>query len=239
MAPLARRSDLGLVVLDAAPGGVPPLLPTTLAAIAERVRAASPQATVLIVGADPGARDSWEAWPACLGADLVLVDCGFRLGGVPGSQLLWADERHHTWLGSGAGGDAHEFFYQGCLRTQQPAAAPLLALDAALRFWEEVGFDTAQEYSRALAREARELLESAWGNDGQSQVAAVPQDMLGAELLVAMPQAIVECFAQGRDMQSAAARVHDELVQDGMTAREPEGSPLPKVAHAGAHTGTQ
>lgn len=182
---LQRRSNdtsPDLVVVDAPPAGLPPLLPGFDVEAAQELRQVASQRALLLLrgvdqvqGGDHGLANS--------GADLVELNLGGWMGGLEGSKIAWVAEEHHGWLPA----DAHETFFGSCA-SDEAAVLRLLSLDAMLSFWKEIGLETAQAYVASLAEEANERLAEALGVPGRR----LRQDLLGSAVLLPLVKALPE-----------------------------------------------
>ncbi|KAL4860004.1 putative L-cysteine desulfhydrase 1 [Chlorella vulgaris] len=118
-----------------------------------------------------------------LGADYFVANCHKWLSGPRGSAMLHVQPKHQRHVhpvivshGYGSG------FVSALLWDGNRDYAPLLAVSAALRAWQQLGSDAVRQYQRKLLRQAVELLTQAWGTG-----TLVPLHMCGSMALVQLP----------------------------------------------------
>merc|ERR1712086_608056 len=116
----------GIVLLDVSSANIMPLLPEITTNTVQQLRELIPHAKIVVAGADPIERETWNSWPAALGADFVMVDGAQRLG-CSDVAFLWAAEHQHAWLNHGIGrpasDDIHCFFYERSIASSDGLAS--------------------------------------------------------------------------------------------------------------------
>ncbi|KAK9829074.1 hypothetical protein WJX72_003762 [[Myrmecia] bisecta] len=120
-----------------------------------------------------------------LGADFFVANCHKWLCAPKGSAMLWVREQHHDLIkpliiSHGAGcGFTSDFIWDGCRDY-----SPLLAVSAAVRFWQGIGPTQARTYMRDVLTQAVQNMTQRWQTD-----TLVPLSMCGTMALVRLPMA--------------------------------------------------
>mmetsp|Transcript_40342 Transcript_40342/g.111120 ORF Transcript_40342/g.111120 Transcript_40342/m.111120 type:complete len:348 (+) Transcript_40342:469-1512(+) len=200
--------DTALVVLDHVPSNAPIVLPLDRAV--DTCRDVVPDALVVVDAAHSLAGSTLELRPAV--ADALVTNCHKWFCGPKGTAVLYVDPQHQEWvkplvISHGFGSDFVSGFYWSGLTD----FSSWLALDAALAFWESVGFSQARLYAHSLVRDAAEELAEAWG----TRLGADP-DLFGPMSLVELP--LLPAFG----MQEPLQYEHAEMWQNALFHRKIE-----------------